>query len=442
MADDGRALPPPAEDRGSGQLPSWLRAQDTAAWDIFLEQVARVEPHLGSLGRWVETLRHPRRMLTVDVPVEMDDGRIRHFEGFRVHHNVSRGPAKGGLRYHPDASLAEVMALSAWMTIKTALVNVPFGGGKGAVRVDPAGLSRRELERLTRRYTTEIALILGPDRDIPAPDVNTNAQVMAWMMDTYSLMAGSLTTGVVTGKPVALGGSLGRVEATGHGVFIVAERMAGRMGLDLKGAHVAVQGFGNVGGMAARYFAAAGARIVAVQDVSGTIAKGDGLDPAALQTHLSAGRPLVDAEGSGIERLPRDAFWDVPSDILVPAALENQIDDAVARRVSTRLVVEGANGPTTPAADDVFRARGIPVVPDVLANAGGVVVSYFEWVQDIASLFWNEPEVGRRMREILEAAFDATHALATERGLDLRTAAYVLACRRVLEARELRGLYP
>lgn len=420
--------------------PSYIANHDTAAWDMYLEQVARVEPYLGALSRWVDTLRRPRRILTVDVPVHMDDGRIAHFEGFRVHHNTSRGPAKGGVRFHPDATLAEVMALGAWMTIKTALVNVPFGGGKGAVRVDPGKLSMPELERLTRRYTAEISLMIGPDRDIPAPDVNTNPQIMAWMMDTYSMTVGSLTTGVVTGKPVNLGGSLGRADATGHGVFIVASRTAQKLGLAIEGARIAVQGFGNVGSAAARFLHAAGARIVAVQDVNGSVYCEKGLDPQALGRHLRAGHSIADFPE--VEQVSQDAFWDVESDILVPAALENQIDDRVARRVRTRIVLEGANGPTTPAGDDIFKERNIVVVPDVLANAGGVIVSYFEWVQDIGSLFWDESEVGHRLARILEHAFDAVWALHKDRGIDLRTAAFVLACQRVLEARELRGLYP
>lgn len=422
------------------QLPSYLSAGDVSAWEMFLEQVARVEPHLGSLSRWAETLRHPRRILTVDVPIEMDDGRIVHFEGYRVHHNTSRGPAKGGVRFHQDATLAETMALSAWMTVKTALVNVPFGGGKGAVRVNPSLLSSAELERLTRRYTAEIASFIGPDRDIPAPDVNTNPQVMAWMMDTYAATVGSLMTGVVTGKPLEIGGSLGRAEATGRGVFIVARLAAARLGIDISGARVAVQGFGNVGGSTAHFFHEAGARIVAVQDVNGTVYSEDGIDPAKLRTHMAAGGAIGDFPG--VEVLSRAAFWDVESDILVPAALENQIDAQNAPTIRTKLVVEGANGPTTPAADDIFRERGITVLPDVLANSGGVIVSYFEWVQDISAFFWDEAEIVSRLERIMSQAFDATWTLHEQRKTDMRTAAYVLACQRVLRARELRGLFP
>lgn len=421
-------------------LPSYLGGQDSRVWEMFLEQVDRVEPHLGPLAKWADTLRRPRRTLVVDVPIEMDDGRIQHFEGYRVHHNTSRGPAKGGLRYHQDASLAEVMALAGWMTIKTAVVNLPFGGAKGAVRVNPATLSIGEIERVTRRYTAEVSLIIGPDRDIPAPDVNTNAQIMAWMMDTYSMTEGSLTTGVVTGKPLELGGSFGREDATGRGAFIAARRIAPKIGLEIADARIVVQGFGNVGRSAARCFQQAGARIVAVQDVTGAIASDAGIDVFDLERHVAQGYRL--AEFPKAQPVANDGLWDIDCDVLVPAALEQQITADVARRVSARLIVEGANGPTTPAGDDVLKDRGIVVLPDVLANAGGVVVSYFEWVQGIASYFWDAEEVDRRLTRIMERSFDAVWDIHQERRLDLRTASYVIACQRVLQARHLRGLYP
>ena len=421
-------------------LPSWLLPQDTTPWDMFLEQVTRVEPHLGSLGRWVETLRRPKRILTVDIPIQMDNGTIQHFEGWRVHHNISRGPAKGGVRYHPEANLPEVMALAAWMSVKNALVNLPYGGGKGAIRVDPRSLTRHEIEHLTRRYTSEISMLLGPDKDIPAPDVNTDPQIMAWMMDTYAMTIGHLSTGVVTGKPVALGGSLGRFDATGRGVFLIGVRAMRELNIPVVGARVAVQGFGNVGGATARFFHAAGATIVAVQDQYGTLIKDSGIDPIALRNHMKRGGQFADFTGADF--VPHDDFWAVPSDILVPAALENQITATVAQKLTTRLIIEGANGPTTPAADDILNARGIKIVPDVLANAGGVVVSYFEWVQDFSSFFWGEKEVDERLQTILDHAFEATWALHTEKNIDLRTAAYLLACQRILYAREQRGLYP
>jgi glutamate dehydrogenase (NAD(P)+) len=422
-------------------VPSYIEArQGIAPWEMFLEQVTRAEPYLGEWSQWIDTLRRPRRALIVDVPVQMDDGSIAHFEGYRVHHNTSRGPAKGGVRFHPGVTLAEVMALSAWMTIKTALVNVPFGGGKGGVRVDPGKLSMAELERLTRRYTAEITPLIGPLQDIPAPDVNTNPQIMAWMMDTYASRQGALRTNVVTGKPISLGGSPARADATGRGVFIAAAEMADHMGLELNGARVAVQGFGNVGSSAARFLHEAGARIVAIQDISGAIYAGDGLDPARILAHMRHGGKLRDFPGA--EVLSMDAFWDVETDILVPAALEGQIGAEIAERIETRFIVEGANGPTTPAGDDVFKRRNIPVVPDVLANSGGVIVSYFEWATDASSLLWDEGQIVHRLRLVLEDAFQSVWALHKKDRLDLRTAAYVLACQRILEARRLRGLFP
>ncbi|MCX7250192.1 MAG: Glu/Leu/Phe/Val dehydrogenase, partial [Burkholderiales bacterium] len=304
-------------------LPSYLQADHLGPWGIFLQQVDRVTPYLGDLSRWVETLTRPKRILIVDVPIQMDDGRIAHFEGYRVQHNTSRGPGKGGVRFHQDVTLSEVMALSAWMSIKNAAVNVPFGGAKGGIRVDPRQLSRGELERVTRRYTSEIGLIIGPTKDIPAPDVNTNEQVMAWMMDTYSMNVGENATGVVTGKPIDLGGSLGRREATGRGVFTVGQEAAARIGLELKGARVAVQGFGNVGGVAARLFAEAGARVVAVHDHAGTVYQDSGLDLTALQAHVQRQGSVLDFPGA--QAVSQDSFWDVDCDILIPAALEQQI---------------------------------------------------------------------------------------------------------------------
>ena len=422
-------------------LPNYIEGrQDIAPWEMFLEQVARAEPYLGELAQWTDTLRRPRRALIVDVPVQLDDGSIAHFEGYRVHHNTSRGPGKGGVRFHPGVTLSEVMALSAWMTIKTALVNVPFGGAKGGVRVDPSKLSLGELERLTRRYTFEIAPLIGPLQDIPAPDVNTNPQIMAWMMDTYASGEGALRTNVVTGKPISLGGMPARADATGRGVFICASRMAERMQVDIKGARVAIQGFGNVGSGAARFFHEAGARIVAIQDISGAIYSADGLDPVAVHEHMRRGGAL--REFPGAEALQMDAFWDVESDILVPAALEGQIDAGVAKRLQTKFVVEGANGPTTPAGDDALKRRGIPVIPDVLANSGGVIVSYFEWATDASSLLWDEAQIAARLRHVIEDAFNAVWSLHEKQGIDLRTAAYVLACERILEARRLRGVFP
>jgi glutamate dehydrogenase (NAD(P)+) len=409
-------------------------------WATYLDQIERVRPYLGHLERWVETLRRPKRCLVVDIPIEMDDGSVAHFEGFRVQHNLSRGPGKGGLRYHPDVTLEEVMALAAWMTVKNAAVNLPFGGAKGGVRCDPSRLSVKELERLTRRYTSEIGIVIGPQQDIPAPDVNTNAQVMAWMMDTYSMNVGVTSTGVVTGKPVLLGGSLGRVKATGRGVFVIGREASRRLGLPLAGARIAVQGFGNVGSAAAELFAAHGARVVAVQDATGTVFAERGLDVPALLRHAEAARGIAGFGGG--ESLPADTFWEIASDVLVPAALEGQITAERARRLQTRLVLEGANGPTVPEADRVLGERGIVVVPDVIANAGGVTVSYFEWVQDFSSFFWSEDEINTRLDAILMHAFARIWDESVRHGITLRTAAFVVACERVLSARELRGLYP
>ncbi len=421
-------------------LPSYLTPHGLGPWATYLEQVDRVLPHLGRLSIWADTLRRPKRALIVDVPIHMDDGTVRHYEGYRVQHNVSRGPGKGGVRYHPDVTLSDVMALAGWMTIKNAALNLPYGGAKGGIRVDPRQLSLGELERITRRYTSEIGIIIGPDRDIPAPDVNTNERIMAWMMDTYSMNVGATVTGVVTGKPLTLGGSLGRRDATGRGCFVVAREAMQRLGMEVKGARVALQGFGNVGNAAARVFHEHGARVVAIQDVAGSIYRPEGIDPHALGKFLAAGGALLDFPGA--ERIGNDKFWEVDCEILLPAALENQITAENAGRIRARLIVEGANGPTTPQAEDILLERGAIILPDVLANAGGVTVSYFEWVQNASSFFWTEADINARLDRALSEAFRAIWDLAQERKLPLRTAAFVIACTRVLEARELRGLYP
>lgn len=421
-------------------LPSYLDPSHVGPWGIYLQQVDRVTPYLGSLARWVETLKRPKRILVVDVPIEMDDGRIAHFEGYRVQHNLSRGPGKGGVRFHQDVTLSEVMALSAWMSIKNAAVNVPYGGAKGGIRVDPRQLSKGELERLTRRYTSEIGLLIGPTKDIPAPDVNTNGQVMAWMMDTYSMNTGATATGVVTGKPIDLGGSLGRVEATGRGVFTVGVEAAKLTGLNLQGARVAVQGFGNVGGTAGKLFAEAGAKVVAVQDHTGTIFNNNGFDVPALLEHVGNTGGVGGFADS--EAMDNADFWGVDCDMLIPAALEGQITKDNADQIKAKLVIEGANGPTTPEADDILNDKGVLVLPDVIANAGGVTVSYFEWVQDFSSFFWTEDEINARLVRIMQEAFAGVWAVAQEHKVSLRTATFIVACKRILHAREMRGLYP
>ena len=399
-------------------LPSYLQADKLGPWGNYLQQVDRVIPHLGSLARWAETLKRPKRILIVDVPIHMDNGTVAHFEGYRVQHNVSRGPGKGGVRFHQDVTLSEVMALSAWMSVKNAAVNVPYGGAKGGIRVDPKKLSLGELERMTRRYTSEIGIIIGPNKDIPAPDVNTNEQIMAWMMDTYSMNTGSTATGVVTGKPVDLGGSLGRREATGRGVFTVGTEAARHIGMDIATARVAVQGFGNVGGVAGKLFAETGARIVAVQDHGGTIFSDAGFDVPALLQHVATTGSVAGFADADV--IADEEFWGVDCDIMIPAALEQQITAANAGRIKARMIIEGANGPTTPAADDILQERNVLVLPDVIANAGGVTVSYFEWVQDFSSFFWDEDEINARLVKIMKTAFAAVWQVAQEKKVSLR----------------------
>ena len=421
-------------------VPSYLDPERLGPWGIYLQQVDRVTPYLGHLAKWVETLKRPKRSLIVDIPIELDNGTVAHFEGYRVQHNLSRGPGKGGVRFHQDVTLSEVMALAAWMSVKNAAVNVPYGGAKGGVRIDPRQYSQNELEKVARRYTSEIGLIIGPTKDIPAPDVNTNEKVMAWMMDTYSQNVGATATGVVTGKPLELGGSLGRREATGRGVFTVGVEAAQLIGLPIEDARVAVQGFGNVGGIAGKLFANAGAKIVAVQDHTGTVYRDGGLDVAALLEHVRETGGVSGFKEADV--MADDEFWGVGCDILIPAALEGQINKDTAGRVKARMVIEGANGPTTPTADDILNDKGVLVLPDVIANAGGVTVSYFEWVQDFSSFFWSEDEINARLIKIMKDAFDAVWQTAQQYKVSLRTATFIVACTRILTARDLRGLYP
>lgn len=415
--------------------------ENNGAWQTYLAQVDRVAPYLeADLIPYINTLKRPKRALIVDVPIVMDDGSIQHFEGYRVQHNLSRGPGKGGIRYHPDVELNEVMALSAWMTIKTAVLNLPYGGAKGGIRVDPKKLSARELERLTRRFTSEISPIIGPQNDIPAPDVGTNADIMGWMMDTYSSIKGHTVTGVVTGKPVHLGGSLGRVRATGRGVFVTGLEVAKKINLSIENSRVAVQGFGNVGSEAAYLFNKANAKVVCAQDHTGTIFNDDGLDVKSLQEHVAQTGGVAGFSDSS--RIEDAEFWNVDMDILVPAALEGQITAERAQTLKAKLVLEGANGPTYPDADDVLGQRNIIVVPDVLCNAGGVTVSYFEWVQDMSSYFWTEDEINARLDKLMIQAVDDVWKKAQEKSCTMRTAAYILACERILKARKERGIFP
>ncbi len=387
-----------------------------------------------------EILRRPKRELVVNFPVEMDNGTIQMFRGYRVHHNITRGPAKGGIRYHPQADLDEVRALAMWMTWKCAVMNLPYGGAKGGVEVDPHALSLTELENLTRRYASEIAILIGPEFDIPAPDMGTNAQIMAWIMDTISMHAGHSIPAVVTGKPVAVGGSEGRETATSRGMLEVTLAVLHRQGLDPQGMQVAVQGAGNVGLGAVRLFHDAGFRVVAVSDSQGGAYRASGLDPTIVERHIAAGGWMPELPDA--DRITNRELLELPVDILVPAAIEGQLTAENVSRVKAAIVVEGANGPTTMAADAEFADRGIIVIPDILANAGGVTVSYFEWVQDLQQFFWTEAEINDRLARQMRDALDTVVATAEQRGITLRQAAHVLAISRVAEAVRLRGIYP
>ncbi len=385
-------------------------------------------------------LRTPKRCLTVSIPVRMDDGTYRVFIGHRVAHNMARGPAKGGIRFHPGVNLDEVKALASWMTWKCACLDLPFGGGKGGVEVDPHLLSKHELERLTRRYTCEILPLIGPEQDIPAPDVYTDSQTMAWIMDTYSMTKGATTLGVVTGKPVALGGSKGRDRATARGVQFTLREACRDRNMNLRGATVAIQGYGNAGSHLAELLKEEGAVIIAASDSKGGVHQPSGLDPHALSAHKQTGASLHTYPGG--KPITNAALLELPVDILVPAALENQITAENAARIQAKIVAEAANGPTTPAADDILYAAGCTVIPDILANAGGVTVSYFEWVQDFNTFFWDETEVDRRLEEYMKRAYSAVAAKAWEHSCSLRGGAYVLAVGRVLEATRVRGIFP
>jgi glutamate dehydrogenase (NAD(P)+) len=389
-------------------------------------------------GIW-KILTHPKRQITVSCPVQMDNGEIEVFTGYRVQYNITLGPAKGGIRYHPDVTLDEVTALAAWMTWKCAVAHVPFGGGKGGIICDPTRMSRRELEALTRRYVAEIIDAIGPDKDVPAPDVNTNDQIMAWVMDTYSMHVGHTETAVVTGKPVEMGGSLGRREATGRGVMITTRDAAKHLKLDIKQATVAVQGFGNVGSVSAALLSKIGARIVAVTDWKGGVYNQAGLDIAKMLDFVKQHKTIDGFPGG--EPIENADLFKLDVDILVPAALENQITMQNAPEIKAKIIAEGANGPTTPDAHKHLHERGIFVIPDILANAGGVTTSYFEWVQDRHGYFWEEDEVNRRLEAKMVEAFDDVLQTSIRYKTDMRTAAYIVAINRVATVTRMRGMY-
>ena len=418
-----------------------MKEETGSVYAMALAQLENVAGILNLDAGIHETLKMPKRELSVNFPVNMSDGSIRMFSGYRVHHNLTRGPAKGGIRYHPMTNIDEVRALAFWMTVKCAVVNIPFGGAKGGIVCDPTKLTLAELEDMTRRYTTEIMPLLGPDKDIPAPDMGTNGQVMAWLMDTYSMHVGYTVPAVVTGKPISIGGSEGRIEATGRGVITVAREALLADGKQLPNSTVCVQGFGNVGSVAALFAHRAGAIVQAVSDVSGAIYDKNGLDIRALIQFSKEHKTIMGFPGSESLKDPKELLV-LPVDILIPAATEGQITEENAENIQAKYVVEGANGPTTPNADKILERRNITVVPDVLANAGGVTVSYFEWVQGLQSYFWTEQEVNQKLDEILVHSYKQVQAAAKKHGVSLRMGAFIVGIGRVAEAAQVRGIYP
>ena len=421
------------------ESPSQMGPGDSA-WETALAQLDEVAELMGLAPGVHETLRSPKRALMVSVPFRMDDGSTKVCPGYRVHHNVTRGPAKGGIRYHPNVTVDEVKALAMWMTWKCAIAGIPFGGAKGGVQIDPKTLTRGELERMTRRYASEILPLIGPERDIPAPDMNTDEEVMSWIMDTYSMNQGYSVPGVVTGKPVAIGGSRGRTGATSRGVMYVVFSTLKTLGLGIDEVSVAIQGYGKVGGHAAQLLHDAGCRVVAVSDVEGGLYRKRGLDPEAINRHKKEAG--VVAGFAGAEPITNEELLEVDCDVLIPAAVEGVITVKNADNVKARVICEAANGPTTFEADKILADRGVYVVPDIVANSGGVTVSYFEWVQDIQAYFWSDEEVNDRLRRIMEGAFQQVHNLSEEKDLTMRQAAHWIGVGRVAEAHLTRGLFP
>ena len=399
---------------------------------------------LGLEQKDYEIIKYPERELKVAIPVEMDDGTVKVFEGYRVQHSSSRGPCKGGIRFHQDVDINEVKALATWMSFKCAVVNIPYGGSKGAIKVNPSELSRGELKNLVRRYTAMILPLIGPERDIPAPDVGTNAEIMGWIMDTYSMFKGYTVHGVVTGKPIEVGGSLGRKEATGRGVMFIIREILHRLGMPVIGTRVAIQGMGNVGGTAAALLYKEGCKVVAVSDVSSGIYCKEGLDITDVLNFISSnnGKLLKDYKAPGVICITNQELITCDADVLVPAALENQITKELAPHVKARVIVEGANGPTTVEADRILIKNGKIIVPDILANAGGVVVSYFEWVQNIQSLTWDEEEVNRTLEKVMIRAFNEVWDKAEEKNSTMRMGGYMVALERIASAKRIRGVFP
>lgn len=413
-------------------------------YDNVLKVVDHAAEILGYNPSDIEAVKYPERELKVAIPVVMDDGTTHVFEGYRIQHSTSRGPAKGGVRFHPAVNLDEVKALAAWMTFKCAVVNIPYGGGKGGVVCNPNTLSERELRAITRRFTAAIAPLIGPDQDIPAPDVGSNATVMGWMMDTYSMLKGHCVHGVVTGKPLELGGALGRNEATGRGVMFTTKNILNKLNIPVKGTTVAIQGMGNVGSISAKLLYREGMKIVAVSDVSGGIYNPNGLNIPAVLDYLAKDRRnlLKDYSEEGMTHISNEELLEMDVEVLIPAALENQINSGNAEKIRCKIIVEAANGPTTSEADEILEKNGITVVPDILANAGGVVVSYFEWVQNIQSVSWTEDEVNEKLKKIMDPSFEAVWKIAKEKNTTLRTGAYLIAVDRVVKAKKARAIWP
>jgi glutamate dehydrogenase (NAD(P)+) len=410
-------------------------------YENMLSVLEKAAEKLGLQPNDYETIKYPERELKVSIPVKMDDGRIRVFEGYRVQHSSSRGPCKGGIRYHHEVDIDEVKALAAWMSLKCAVVDIPYGGAKGAIKVDPAELSKGELERLTRRFTAMILPLIGPEKDIPAPDINTNAEIMGWIMDTYSMFKGYTVPGVVTGKPLDVGGSLGRQEATGRGVSIITKEACKHF--RLTGTNVAVQGMGNVGGVTAKLLNQAGYRIIAVSDVSGGYYNAKGLDIEKILHYLASHSKLLEGYSEdGAVKISNEELLSCDCDILIPCALQNQITAKLADTIQAALVIEGANGPTTVEADEILEDRHIPVIPDILANAGGVVVSYFEWVQNIQNLMWDEAQINETLEKIMIHSFNNVLEFVKDKGVSFRIAANMLALQKLSRAKTIRGVFP